>query len=111
MNNKEDNDHFFRILNLEKNLPCSSGQEYKGSTSKTVNIKDFIAKESKPSPFEAIEIQRNQRTQSSRAERPIIAESARNDEKEKEITNLKETVSTLQTQLKEAKEERDFASH
>ena len=67
MNNGEDNDNFFKILNLEKNLPCSSGTDIKSSYSKIVAMKDNIVKTSKNiNPFEAIELQRNQKIQSSR---------------------------------------------
>ena len=67
MNNGEDNDNFFKILNLEKNLPCSTGTDIKSSYSKTVAMKDNIVKTSKnTNPFEAIELQRNQKIQSSR---------------------------------------------
>lgn len=67
MNNGEDNDNFFKILNLERNLPCSSGTDIKSSYSKTVAMKDNIIKASKTiNPFEAIDLQRNQKIQSSR---------------------------------------------
>ena len=55
MNNGEDNDNFFKILNLERNLPCSSETDIKNSYSKTVAMKDNIIKASKnTNPFEAI---------------------------------------------------------
>ena len=67
MNNGEDNDNFFKILNLERNLPCSSETDIKNSYSKTVAMKDNIIKASKnTNPFEAIQLQRNQKIQSSR---------------------------------------------
>jgi hypothetical protein len=67
MNNGEDNDNFFKILNLERNLPCSSGADIKSSYSKTVTMKDNIVKASKNiNPFDAIELQKNQKTHSSR---------------------------------------------
>lgn len=43
MNNREEND-FFKILNLEKNLPCTGGSEYKNICSKTINVKDLVAR-------------------------------------------------------------------
>jgi hypothetical protein len=109
MNNREDND-FFKILNLEKNLPCSSGPDYKNTCSKTINVKDLVAREAKTSPFDAIEFQRNQRTQSSRGERPVVVDSVRVDEKEKELASLREVLGRLQGQLKETQEERDFTN-
>lgn len=102
-NNREESDHYFKILNLERNLPCASNAEFRNTCSKTVNLKDNIVKECKgPSPFEAIDLQRN-RVQSSRGgER--CPESSKTDEKDKEIGYLKETITAIQQELRETKE-------
>lgn len=98
-NNREESDHYFKILNLERNLPCASNAEFRNTCSKTVNLKDNIVKECKgPSPFEAIDLQRN-RVQSSRGgER--CPDSSKTDEKDKEIGYLKETITAIQQELR-----------
>lgn len=110
MNNREEND-FFKILNLEKNLPCTGGSEYKNICSKTINVKDLVVRQAKNSPFDNIDLQRNQRIQSSRADRPPTpVQPVKLDERDKEMTSLKETVGRLQGQLKESQDERDFTN-
>ena len=109
-NNREESDHYFKILNLERNLPCTSNSEFRNTCSKTVNLKDNIVKECKgPSPFEAIDLQRN-RVQSSRGGEKC-ADSAKTEEKEKEIGYLKETINSMQQELRETREERDFTKN
>ena len=97
-NNREESDHYFKILNLERNLPCASNAEFRNTCSKTVNLKDNIVKECKgSSPFEAIDLQRN-RVQSSRGER--CQDNSKTDEKDKEIGYLKETITSIQQELR-----------
>lgn len=114
LNNREEND-FFKILNLEKNLPCT-GSDYRNICSKTINVKDLVAREAK-TPFDNIDLQqqRNQRTHSSRPER-LPNDTPTTDERERELNTLKETVGRLQEtvcrlqgQVKEREDERDFA--
>lgn len=109
-NNREESDHYFKILNLERNLPCAANSDFKNTCSKTVNLKDNIVKECKgPSPFEAIDLQRN-RVQSSRGGERCV-DNLKNEEKDKEIGYLKETINSIQQELRETKEERDFTKN